>query len=482
MARIGPGAIVASLTIGSGELVFSSRAGSLFGYHILLVFLVICLLKWVLIYTTGRQIIITGQHPLESWNQLPGPAGWLSMTFLILAIPCFPIWIAFHASTVGSLLAHLTQTSGPVVYLWAGGVLGSVVFLSLWGNYQKLERFQMMIVGLMLVMILCAVIMLKPDWFEVAKGMAWPGPFRYPDWIDRFPSFDQRPVWVELTTYVGIVGGSSYDYLCYVAFIREKGWGNAAVGGQVVTAEYMNGCDTKCNPSVEEGLRNLRWDSVISFACVFFFSVVFVICGHLVLAPQQITPTGGDLLTVQAAFVSDGYPGLRVLYFTGALLAMYGTLYGTLEVGPAIVKEMAQALRWEPITRHPKRWRNRSLITFSTGAFLVILALLAHQIMTKDKQSIQFVWILTPANLFTGVMGCGLILISTLWVAFASPKKNPTFITKTWMPVMLVGAIFFLGLGIKGYWDHGGSRSILILAGSIIIGMVCARLNNRRGD
>lgn len=480
MARIGPGAIVASLTIGSGELVFSSRAGSLFGYHILFVFLLICLLKWVLIYTTGRQIIITGQHPLESWNQLPGPAGWLPMTFLVLAVPCFPIWIAFHASTVGTLLAHLTDTSGALVYVWASGVLGSVVFLSLQGNYQKLERFQMIIVGLMLVMILFAVVLLKPDWFDVAKGMMWPGTFQYPDWIDRFPSFEDRPVWVELTTYVGIVGGSSYDYLCYVAFIREKGWGNAAVGCEVVAAEHVNGNDIKRNPRVEEGLRNLRWDSVISFACVFLFSVVFVICGHLVLAPQQMTPTGGDLLTVQAVFVSDAYPGLRVLYFAGAFLAMYGTLYGTLEVGPTIVKEMAQALRWKKLINHPKQWRQRSLIVFSTGAFLVILALFTQQIFSPDKKSIQFVWILTPANLFTGVMGCGLILISTLWVAFVSSKKNPGFLAKAWIPMMLLGAVFFIGLGLKGYWDHSGLRSLMILASSIIVGVVCAKLNNRR--
>lgn len=31
----GPGAIMASLTIGTGELIFSSRGGALFGYRIL---------------------------------------------------------------------------------------------------------------------------------------------------------------------------------------------------------------------------------------------------------------------------------------------------------------------------------------------------------------------------------------------------------------------------------------------------------------
>ena len=42
----GPGAIIASLTIGTGELIFSTRGGAIFGYDILYVFAIISLLKW----------------------------------------------------------------------------------------------------------------------------------------------------------------------------------------------------------------------------------------------------------------------------------------------------------------------------------------------------------------------------------------------------------------------------------------------------
>ena len=38
LAVFGPGAIIASLTIGTGELVFSSRAGALFGMDVLWLF------------------------------------------------------------------------------------------------------------------------------------------------------------------------------------------------------------------------------------------------------------------------------------------------------------------------------------------------------------------------------------------------------------------------------------------------------------
>ena len=39
----GPGAVIASLTIGTGELIFSTRGGALFGYRILFLFVIMLL-------------------------------------------------------------------------------------------------------------------------------------------------------------------------------------------------------------------------------------------------------------------------------------------------------------------------------------------------------------------------------------------------------------------------------------------------------
>src|SRR5438874_552206 len=85
----GPGAVIASLTIGSGELIFSSRGGALFGYPLLWFFLVVLLLKWVLVYVAARHIVLSGAHPFQRWMDLPGPRGWFPMVFLLLALVCF---------------------------------------------------------------------------------------------------------------------------------------------------------------------------------------------------------------------------------------------------------------------------------------------------------------------------------------------------------------------------------------------------------
>ena len=85
----------------------------------------------------------------------------------------------------------------------------------------------------MLVCVVVSLFAVKPDWLEFFKGFLVPHPLTYPDWATRQPELAGRPVWVEAVTYVGVIGGSGYDYLAYVSYLRDKGWGRA--GGPIAT-------------------------------------------------------------------------------------------------------------------------------------------------------------------------------------------------------------------------------------------------------
>ena len=99
----GPGAIIASLTIGTGELIFSSRGGALFGYRILFLFVVISLLKWGLVVASSRHMVLTGVHPYQRMFDLPGPRGWCPLVLMLIAAVCLPIWISFHSGVLGNV-------------------------------------------------------------------------------------------------------------------------------------------------------------------------------------------------------------------------------------------------------------------------------------------------------------------------------------------------------------------------------------------
>ena len=415
--------------------------------------------------------------------ELPGPRGWLPIVFLLLGIVCFPIWVSFHAGTIGTLLAALTGTQalahGGGHFVWGAAVLAAVLGLALTGGYSRLERVQIGIVVIMLIAVLVSLFLLKPDWWALLKGVLVPQSLAYPDWIQRNAQFSARPVWVEAITYVGVIGGSGYDYLAYSSYLRDKQWGLA--GGPVAARAMLDGFS-------EDRLRNLRlWvrapliDCTLSFLVVLVFSAVFVACGTIILEPQHLVPSGTALLTLQAEFVTGSFSWLRWVYFSGAFVAMWGTLYGTIEVAPTVVREIW--ILWNSKRPSPGggKLRTVAIAWVGGGAMFVLLSSLVYCMLTEDKDPPGLIALLTPANLFTGVLACGIICLLNPWADYRF-FPGPLRMNRALVAMNLVAGIVFLVLGLKGYWDNSGWISFLILFGTVGLGWVVTVILNARSS
>lgn len=182
----GPGAIIASLTIGTGELIFSTRGGALFGYRILFLFAIISLLKWGLVIATSRHMILTGVHPYQRMIDLPGPRGWLPIMLFLMAMVCSPIWISFHCGVLGNLTSWVTGTRnqfhGGMDYVWGAAILVAVLLLSAAGGYTVFERVQMFVVTALVFCAGLTMILYNPDWLELILGVV-PQRLSYPQWL-----------------------------------------------------------------------------------------------------------------------------------------------------------------------------------------------------------------------------------------------------------------------------------------------------------
>jgi hypothetical protein len=470
--------VIASLTIGVGELVFSARAGALFGYRLLWLFLVVLALKWVLVFASARHIVLTGAHPFQRWMELPGPRGWFPLVFFLLAVPCFPIWVCFHAGTVGTLLASLTGTAqawhGGAHLVWGIGVLAAVLVLSASGGYRALERVQLGIVLMMLGAVVVAVFFLRPDWIDFFKGLFIPQPFAYPPWVtsEALPDIASRPVWLEATTYVGVIGGSSYDYLAYVSYLRDKQWGRA--GMDVASADELKAAGGNADAASRQWIRAPLVDCTLSFVAVLIFTAVFVICGAAVLGPQHKVPMGSDLLTLQVEFVAALHPWFKHMYFAGAFLAVFGTLYGTIEVAPTILRELALAFRPKHVEGFQARLRSWSIAWVGFGGLAILAWSFLHHLSAGSDKPPGLVAILTPANLFTGVLGCGLICLLNVWM---DCRFLPASLRSSKVTILLsiLAGLLFLTLGLRGCWDHSRWTAFAVLAGALALGWLSAR-------
>ena len=475
LAIFGPGAVIASLTIGVGELVFSARAGALFGYRLLWFFGLVLILKWALVLASARHIVLTGAHPFQRWMELPGPRGWLPLVFFLLAVPCFPIWVCFHAGTLGTLLSGLTDTGhfwrNGAHLVWGMGALTLVLILCFAGGYATLEKAQLVIVILMLASVGVAIFFVNVDWLALLKGLFVPQAVEYPQWINAqsHAEIAKRSAWLETITYVGVIGGSSYDYLAYVSYLRDKRWGRA--GASMAAADELQAVARDNRHASRLWLRAPLVDCTLSFLAVLLFCAVFVVCGAAVLGPQHKVPAGSNLLLLQAEFVSAVHPWLKFLYFAGAFLAVFGTLYGTIEVAPTVLRELVLALRPHQAEAMQARLRRWAVTWVGIGGLLILLWSFGYHLKSGADKPPSLIAILTPANLFTGVLGCGIVCALNVWM---DQRFLPRGLRMRWPLLLLsgVGAALFVVLGLKAYLDDlSGVAALCLLLGTLALGI-----------
>jgi hypothetical protein len=368
---------------------------------------------------------------------------------LLLAALAFPIWVGFLGGVVGTLA---NEFLGVDSHFWGALFTLAGLSLVLRGGYALLERVQLIIVSLLILAAALSLFLVGADWISLIRGLLIPTSLEYPDWLRMANStIAQRPVWLEAATYVGVIGGSAYDYLAYVSFLRHKNWGRS--GGQGIDLQKTRHADEAL---IRKWIRAPLVDCTMSFVIVLIFSTVFVALGSVILAPKQQVPGGANLLGLQAQFVTGLHPLLLPLYVIGAGLALVGTLYATIAVAPAILREVFIALGLKQSEGAVlDRW---AVLWSGFGGIAVLGWSFAYRYLGgAGSHPPSLIEIITPANLFTGVLACGLVCLLSPWLDYRHLSKTlrmPGFL----LALNLIAGAFFISLGARSYWDYAVQR------------------------
>ena len=470
LAFFGPGAIIASVNIGSGEIFFPSRNGAVFGYKVLWVLLLIAILKWVLVYTSMRHMILSGGHPCHRWTSIPGPQGWLNLFVVAVALVCSPLWLCFLEGILGTICVWMFGVGSH--YAWATfWVLVAILFLAI-GQYKFLEKVQMTILGLTVSSIFVAVFYVQPDWSQLAAGFFVPGPLTYPEWVFReMPDLAARSPWLELGVYAAAIGGQSYDYLAYVSFLREKKWGHSASGP--LSKARLEKIMSRPDHPARLWIRAALIDTVVSFSMVVIVAACFSILGTVLLQPRHLVPDGINLLNYQATFLTTLRPWLLPLYKIAVFFAFFGILYGGPEITYRLFYEYGRTVKkWHPYLEGSRlRW---AVIIWVLGGGLGTLWL------TSLFPKVELLDIVTPAGIYTGVLLCGFYCLANIWVDWKYLPDNLNM-PRALIAANLLAGVLFTGMGLKAIWDYDQIRGFLILAallaGSITLTSRCKLLH-----
>jgi len=232
-------------------------------------------------------------------------------------------------------------------------------------TYKRLERTQTIIVGVLLASVVIAAIACRPDLQALIKGMLVPTIPNYQDWIrESYPNIAKQAPWIELVTYIGIIGGGLPAYIGYFGFLRDKKWG--LFEKQEIYKHSTKTGFTPIDTSKENQEHSRNWLRAIkidvggSFLAIFVFSSAFMVLGAVILHSSHLIPDQLDLLTHQEKFLTALSPYLLILYRVGIIAAIGGTLFATFDVWTKSIYEGLLPL-WKKeqkslVTLRMRRW------------------------------------------------------------------------------------------------------------------------------
>ncbi|MEM8945657.1 MAG: Nramp family divalent metal transporter [Planctomycetota bacterium] len=444
-AVFGPAAIVASVAIGAGETIVVVRAGAWAGYGLLWLVLLSVLVKGVFVtYLLGRYTAVSGEPISHRLARLPGPRGWLLVVLILLEMAAAgPLWAAI-ARPCGDLLHFLLFSSEAATanasqeifverYLTTAFIIAAALF-SLVLTYEKLERQQVIICGILVLGTIFGTLLVRPDFGAVLQGTLTFGQLpQLPSWA---PASARDNAALTLVTTFGYVGGSVLGYIVYASWISLHGWGltshpqleeirRRAAAGQ--PGDYLPN-DPELVSRVRTALAPLKWDVGCGAVVLWVVSASFMIAGAAVIYPLLESGkiddafAGWSLLTDQAFIWRNVHESLIWVYYLCVLIALWGTLQAFPEIYSRVIADFASAI-W------PSRSWCRKRIQIWSSAYVIVAAVV---IIWSD---VKFDTLTHVVAFLTTNVAVALSMVAALYLNFQLP---PAYRTRWWM---LVGGV-----------------------------------------
>lgn len=438
----GPGAIIASVTVGTGETIFAPRAGAVFGYSLLWVVTAAALFKGIQVYTGARHLVLTGEHPMQAWARFPGPRSWVPMLIGFVAVFSFPLWIATLADAVSSLCVWITGRGGDTTWgrpLWGTMLILAAMALSLVQTYNVIERVSTLILIFKVILIFAAVIVIKPDWALGLWHLLVPEIPSYQPWIsENYPKIASRPVWTEIAVLMGTIGGGVQDYVGYVGFLREKKWG--ASNSDVVGGPRLLKLDAESVARGRTWLRAPLFDVIVSFGSVLLITACFMMLGAAVLHPAQLIPGDDDLYSKQSQFLGLVHPYLVLVYKAGIFFAIFGVIYAAFELYTRTAYEPLRAI-WPRRNWNLQRLRLWIVLYAGVGGLCLLWS---------GWKTVTLASIISP---FSGVLGCGLWCLAMIWVERREMPRPYRMGTVLFLLTIVAGIVMTAIGGYVTFWN-----------------------------
>jgi Mn2+/Fe2+ NRAMP family transporter len=350
LRRIGPGIVLASAIVGSGEVIATTTLGAQVGYAALWIVLVSCAIKPVVQAELGRYTIVTGNTGLEGFNSVPGPRAGVS--WLVWA---WAITVTMTLLQVGGMYGGVGQVLHALIPVlsvgaWVAVCLAITLAMLLGGGYARIERFAMFKVGLftLITVFAAAVLLRRPGavtMADLSEGLSL-----------QLPSAGLMTA----IAVFGITGVGATELVMYPYWCVEKGYARF-VGPREANAAWVR--------RARGWIRVMHLDIACSLVIYTMATVAFYLLGAGVLHRMGMVPAAKDTVAVLSRIYTETLGGWALwVFYAGVVVTLYGTIFAATA---AHSRMMADAVHLLGIYRRDdaearRRWRDRFVVLLAT--------------------------------------------------------------------------------------------------------------------
>ena len=385
----GPGAIIACMTIGAGDIVLAPRIGAWAVplYSALWIITFAMITKGLTAYLATRYSLLSGEHIMSLFARVR-PRGWINIISLIIGFALLPFMIATFLTILGNVLTRFTGTGDFI--LWGVGLGLAIALLGFISSYKIIERIQLLFVIFLSIGAVIAVVVVHPDWFAILKGLFTPQVPKVASWVTA-EDIIAVPVMLQLAAIYGTMHGAYADFTAYIS------WWRLRVHEKKVALK-------------SEIMAGVKVDLLVSFIVVAIFMVAFLAAGVVILGKNQLVPNGVDLISKQQNIYAVISPFVgNYLYPIAMVVVIGGSIYAGMDATPRMIKAWLDPLSTRVQKVSFKRFQ---------GYILLYLLFVSVPLMFIQKPII----LMTIYLLLTGVFGMWLLGWGALW---ANQKHLP---------------------------------------------------------
>ncbi|WP_048179875.1 Nramp family divalent metal transporter [Methanoculleus sediminis] len=345
---MGPAIIWMISAIATGELLFTPRIASLYGYSVLWMLILAILLKTALSIEIGRYAVVTGGSLLQGIRNLPGPANW---GVWIIVLPQILVAVATITGMAGSASSAIILILPGSFTAWAAIVLLVSLALVFFGRYRGVEQASIVMAIAIIVALVITAGYVFPGIVPLAAGLV--------------PALPPDVVFAELLPWLGFVMSGAAGLIWYSYWLTARGYGAAYYtvhrqeGEEKVIEEEDLPDVTRLSRSEKDSMRGwlrlMALSTTIAAGIVLLLLVALLVLGAELLRPEGLLPEGPEVTAVLSVLLGGvwGPPGAWLMILA-SFFAFWSTLVANLDgwtrmLGQGsifIARQMKAAGRW----------------------------------------------------------------------------------------------------------------------------------------